>query len=268
MKRDNQIFVLILLCLKVLVPSANADQKSKATESPIHLITCRIEKISECLAQEASSGYVAIHVAATVMDRPRSATTTSPGFGIWRSEDPVLITMKSSTPKRQTVAIIDDLGKREQQLNQAGATGMRLLPNEIAPLRSWAGAVSVDGYTALFEEVTPRTQFEYKIVDVSDRAAADTLKKLLNEHYRSVAFVPPAIAVMERGSDNASQIDEYQVLQGLDAQHLGPELAKAAIPGFRVVTAGVSPSGLLTTVLLEHLVDDSQKMEYQVILGI
>ncbi len=267
MRRYKRVSSLLILYFTALVIVASADQKAKNADSPLHLVTCRIEKVSECLAQEASAGYVAIHVAASIMDRSRSPMSNEPGFGIWRSEDPVLVTMKSSTPKRQTVAIIDDLARREQQLNQAGAAGMRLLPNEITALRSWAGTVSVDGYVALLEEASPLRHFEYKIVDVADKAVSDRLKILLSDGYRAVAFVPPAIIVMERGSENTSRIDEYQVLQGFDAQHVGSELTKAATPGFRVITAGISPSGMLTTVVLEHLVDDKQITEYQVFSG-
>lgn len=143
---------------------------------------------------------------------------------------------------------------------------MRLLPNEIVVLRSWSGGVSVDGYAALFEEV-PASRFDYRVVDVADRAVSENLKKLLSEGYRSVAFVASAIIVMERGTENLPKIDEYRVLQGFDAQHVGSELTKAATPGFRVVTAGVSNSGLLTTLLLGHVADDKQNIEYQVFSG-
>jgi hypothetical protein len=265
MKSAGRILALILILFTALVATAGADHNPRNSGSPIHLISCTIEKVNQCLAQEATSGYAAIHIAATIMDRPRN--NSSPGYGIFRSEDPVLVTRKSNVLKRQTVAIIDDLAKREQQLNQAGAAGMRLLPNEVAVLRSWGGGVSVEGYAALFEEVTPAARFEYRVVDVADKAVAEKLKELLFEGYRSVAFVAPAIIVMERGAENVSKIDEYRVLQGFDAQHVGSELTKAATPGFRVVTAGVSSSGLLTTALLEHVAGDKQNIEYQVFSG-
>ena len=228
------------------------------------MITCKIEKVSECLNQDAGSGYVAVRVSATIMDRPRNSKGSGPGYGIWRSEDPVLITRKSNNVKQQTIAIIDDLAKREKELNQAGAQGMRLLPNQVAVLRSWSGGISIDGYVALFER-TPGAHFDYKVIDVVERSVAQHLKALLSEGYRSVAFVAPEIIVMERGPDSAGKVDEYQVLQGYDTEHLGPELAKAAASGFRVMTAGVSRSGLLTTVLLEHIGDQKQIFEYQVL---
>ena len=272
----NNLFCMLLF--SALVATAGAGQKPTNTDSPIHLISCSIEKVNQCLAQESASGYVAIHIATTVMDRPRG--TSSPGYGLVRSEDPVLVTRKSDAPKRQTVAIIDDLAKRETQLNQAGAAGMRLLPNQIAVLRSWSGGVSggggfgvlrssrggvsVDGYAALFEEVTPSTRFEYRIVDIADKAVSEKLRKLVSEGYRSVAIVAPAILVMERRAGDVSKLDEYRILQGLYVQHVGSELTKATVDGFRVATTGASTTGLLTLVLLEHLADDKRKIEYQV----
>src|SRR5260370_27073822 len=131
-----------------------------------------MEKVKWWIAEECASGYAAIHIARTVTDRVRS--TASPGYGLMSSEDPVLVMQKSNVPKRQTVAIIDDLAKREPQLNQAGVVGMRLLPNQIAVLRSWrggvsegrfgvvrtsAGGVSVDGYAILFEKGRASTRF-------------------------------------------------------------------------------------------------------------
>jgi hypothetical protein len=277
MEPAERIVTLILLLFAALVAPAGAGQKPTSADSPIHLISCSIEKVNQCLAQESASGYVAIHIAATVIDRPRS--TGSPGFGLVSSEDPVLVTRKSNVPKRQTVAIIDDLAKRETQLNQAGAAGMRLLPNQIAVLRSWTGGVSeggfgvvrsspggvsVDGYAALFEEVTPSARFGYRVVDVADKAVSEKLKRLVSEGYRSVAIVAPAILVMERRAEDVSTIDEYRILKGVDAQHVGSELTKATVDGFRVVTTGASTTGLLTLVLLEHVADDKGKIEYQV----
>lgn len=259
MKCTGQILsVIALLCA---VPSATAEQKAKNSDSPMHVITCTIEKVNQCLLEEAAAGYTATHVATTIMNRPRSTTTA--GYGIWRSEDPVLVTQKSGVPKRQTIAIIDDLAKREQHLNEAGAAGMRLLPNELAALRSWSGEVSVDGYVALFEQVTPSKRFEYKVVDVTRKAAPDELKEMLAVGFRSVAFVAPAIVVLERGTENVPDFDEYRVLQAFDPQRIGTEVVKAATPGFRVVTCGVSISGLLTTVLLEHESGGTDKIEYQ-----
>jgi hypothetical protein len=269
---------LMLLSFVALAANTSADRNPGNTGSPIHMIPCSIEKVNECLAQESASGYVAIHIATIIKDRPRSKG--SGGFGLVSSEDPVLVTQRSNVPKRQTVAIIDDLAKREPQLNQAGAIGMRLLPSEIAALRSWsagasegggfglvrdgsAGGVSVDGYAILLEEV-PAKRFEYKIVDVADKAAPGKLKKLVSERYRAIAIVAPAILVMERGSENVSKVDEYRILQDADAQHLGPELTKAAVDGFRIVTTGASTTGVRTLVLLERVADDKRSTEYQV----
>lgn len=278
MESVARIVALILLHFAALAAAAGADQKPKQADSPIHLIPCSIEKVNQCLAQESASGYAAIHIATTVMDRVRG--TASPGYRLMSSEDPVLVTQKSNLPKRQTVAIIDDLAKREPQLNQAGAVGMRLIPNQIAVLRSWrggvseggfgvvrssAGGVSVDGYAILFEEVLPSARFEYRVVDVADRAVSEKLKRLVSEGYRAVAIVAPAILVMERRSEDVSKIDEYRILQGVDAQHVGSELTKATIDGFRVVSTGASTTGLRTLVLLEHVADDKRKTEYQVL---
>ena len=156
---------------------------------------------------------------------------------------------------------------------------MRLLPNQIAVLRSWnggvseegfgvrrtlAGGVSVDGYAILFEEVPPPTRFEYRVVNVADRAVSEKLKRLVSEGYRAVAIVAPAILVMERRSEDVSKIDEYRILQSVDAQHVGSELTKATIDGFRVARAGASTTGLRTLVLLEHVADDKRKVEYEV----
>ena len=87
----------------------------------------------------------------------------------------------------------------------------------------------MDSYAA--QEVTPASRFEYSVVDVADKAISDKLKKLLSVGYRSVAFVTPALIVMERGSKDVSNVDEGRVLQGFDAQHIGTELTKATSPG-------------------------------------
>lgn len=278
METANRTFLLFSLLIAALAATANAGQKPASADSSIHLVSCSVEKVNQCLAQESASGYVVVHIATTVVDRPRA--TPSPGYGLVRSEDPVLVTRKSDVAKRQTVAIIDDLAKRETQLNQAGAAGMQLLPNQIAVLRSWRGGasggggfgvvrntpggVSVDGYAALFEQVTPLARFEYRIVDVADKAVSEKLKTLLSDGYRSVAIVAPAILVMERRVGDMSKTDEYRILQGLDAQHIAPELAKATGDGFRIVSAGVSTTGLLTHVLLEQVPGDKGRVEYRV----
>src|SRR5260221_5990103 len=121
MEPAERIITFVLLLFSALVAAAGTGQKPTNTDSPIHLISCSIEKVNQCLAQESASGYVAIHIATTVMDRQRG--TSRSGYGFVRSEDPVLVMKKSDAPKRQTVAIIDDLAKRETQLNQAGAAG-------------------------------------------------------------------------------------------------------------------------------------------------
>lgn len=277
METIGRIAGLMLLSVIALAAGNSADQNPGNAGSAIHMVPCSIEKANDCLAQESASGYVAIHIATIIKDHPRRKG--SGGFGLVSSEDPVLVTQRSTVPKRQTIAIIDDLAKREPQLNQAGAVGMRLLPSEIAALRSWsagasegggfgvvrdssAGGVSVDGYAILLEEV-PTKRFEYKIVDISDKTASGKLKKLVSEGYRAIAIVAPAILVMERGSENVSKVDEYRILQDADAQHLGPELTKAAVDGFRIVTAGASSTGLRTLVLLERVADDKRSTEYQ-----
>ena len=278
MEPAERIITFVLLLFSALVAAAGTGQKPTNTDSPIHLISCSIEKVNQCLAQESASGYVAIHIATTVMDRQRG--TSRSGYGFVRSEDPVLVMKKSDAPKRQTVAIIDDLAKRETQLNQAGAAGMRLLPNQIAALRSWSGGVSggggfgavktssggasVDGYAALFEEVAPSMRFEYRIVDLADKTVLEKLRKLVLEGYRSVAIVAPAILVMERGAGDVMKVDEYRIFQGPDVKHISSELTKATADGFRVATTGASTTGLLTIVLLEHLAVAERKIEYQV----
>ena len=275
--KSNKLVAMCMLYFVTSAAFAGADQKPKAPEPTIHIIRCSIDKVNQCLAQEAASGYVATHVAATIMDRPRTAA--SAGYGLMSSEDPVLVTQKSNGPKRQTIAIIDDLAKREAQINQAGSAGMRMVPQQLAVLRSWSagvpqggfgvarssgGGVSVDGYAILFEEAQPSTRFEYKVIDTMDSAMSGKLKQLVAEGYRAVSIAAPSTLVLERSSGNTSKVDEYRMLRGSDVQRLGSELAKVAGEGLRVLSAAGSTTGLQTLVLLDRATDEESKIDYQV----
>ena len=50
MKSVARVGALILLHFAALAAAADADQKPKNADSPIHLIPCSIEKVNQCLA--------------------------------------------------------------------------------------------------------------------------------------------------------------------------------------------------------------------------
>ena len=118
---------------------------------------------------------------------------------------------------------------------------MAVSRKEVGVRRTSAGGVSVDGYAILFEEVPPPTRFEYRVVNVADRAVSEKLKRLVSEGYRAVAIVAPAILVMERRSEDVSKIDEYRILQSVDAQHVAPNLRKPPSMDFESRALGHRP---------------------------